>query len=187
MNHTHTLKECLTVLDRVSWLNVPGFVAGEFEGYRDLKFGIYAGDNTVFNLLHEIAHACEITDTEVSRLALHNYGLRITTIVEIPGYPTFAEPTTSQASMREARVFAIQKHLMEALNINTQGFLAEVVSVMKWLPDYYNIAKGNADTPEWEATAMDIIQNEYNKTSIANIKQQWTLAISFINAVSKES
>ncbi len=167
----------LTLLSRVDWLVVPGFEIGDFEGYRDFQFGCLAGSsNDLENVLHEISHSIELTNT-IERLAKYNFGLTISTVVDIPGYPRFDEPASTQATERECRVIAIHKRLAEAMGDNTDGFFEYWADILKYSPDSVVVEykqDGMVAKLKWMAAA-------YNEFTIDKIEKRWNMVMNFIN------
>ena len=186
--NTETIEKCLAIFNKVNWINVPGFSIGEHEGYKNLSFGIAAGPSKdIGNVIHEIAHACDMVDMKQKRLAYYNFGIEITSFQDIDGN-RYYEPKTNQATLLECRVFAIQKHIMEALNIDTIGFFNEATNILKWVADY-SLTNGSwlsASDNKWKTWRLRMLHESYNNTNINVIKDQWKRAIDVITKVEKQ-
>lgn len=113
------------------------------EGYTG--FGVFGARTGPYssldftNVAHEMAHAIErLASNKPEALHEYNWGLSIKNSVELMGQIYF-EPTTAQASRREATVVGIQQRLLEMLDHPAAPTLRKtmVKVLMDWMPDYF--------------------------------------------------
>lgn len=134
------------------------------QGYREYTFGGKAGPEiAIINVFHELAHAAEFG---ARRFRHRTVGGKF--YFKIPTVTVFNqicyEPRTVQGSLREAKTFAYQLHLMQAagLRIKEDEFFDEMARVMVYLADAVNVpGDGSADGVAWR---RERIVEFYNAT-----------------------
>jgi len=136
------------------------------EGYSNGVFGCKSGPTKgdFDALCHELSHGVHMYRKDKSRLSLYEYGLRITTSIEILG-ENYYEPISYQATTLECEVIAIQFHIMEACQIphDSSDYWAKI---LQWLPD--SLHGGNSEKERFEKR-KSLIGSFYKKESIENI------------------
>ena len=179
----------MEVKTRLPWLCDKNFKAGRHEGYKPGNFGSCAGlaDNVnAYNLLHEVAHAFEIMESEPlkwkARLALPNFGMRIKSYQTFGGQ-RYYEPKTMQATIRECRVGGIQKYLQQLAGYDISTFDEEFTRTLVYMSDSYfggssilnshDPAKYTKEEKEWVQTRVDLINKSFNNTSLEKLQNQW--------------
>lgn len=134
------------------------------------------------NVAHEMAHAIEILECgRASALARSGWGLRIKSSLEVMG-EVFYEPTTMQATEREARVCGIQLRILEAVgHPDAEGFIERHASVLeRFMPDY---VFGGKSSEERVATRMRLIKDAYHQWPLARVQAAWRAAQPRLEAV----
>lgn len=100
-----------------------------------VTLGCRAGPSLdIFNLFHEMSHLVEIDD---ARAGAWGWGLSFGKEISIPGYGTFHEPQTWQATQRETRVMAFQANVM--LHYQRRPNFRYFAKLCDHLVDYYNV------------------------------------------------
>jgi len=130
-------------VERWEALSGQPLLADMSEGYLGMGvFGARTGPYSSLsftNVAHEMAHAIErVASKKTEALHEHNWGLSIKTTVELMGQIYF-EPTTAQASRREAAVVGIQHRILEMLGHPDADTLREKMAtiLIDWMPDYF--------------------------------------------------
>lgn len=179
----------LQLRERLPWLWAPGFNIACIEGYRPGVFGARAGtlDANAYNVLHEVAHAIEIVNSDPQRwkrrLGQSDYGMRIKSYQTIAG-ERYYEPVTMQATERECRVGAIQLHLLQAGGYATESFVQRYVVVLKYMADscFGGSSILNARDPakytpaqqEWVRTRTQLLEAAYAQYTPQSIQDIWS-------------
>jgi len=166
-----------------SWLMHPGFKYGEHEGYKATRLGFKAGPSyDIFNLLHEVAHVCEIKAEQLDRLLYNNYGLGFSddAMVYLCGRE-LCQPKNMQATERECRVFAIQKHVTESLNLPVPSdfFEENADTLLSFMPD--NFYGGKTEEARLQHR-IRIMQQHYDNIDKQGIMAKWNTAMKYIQA-----
>jgi len=174
------------------WLVQPGFTFDERRGYKNGCFGL-AGRTTasVDFVIHDIAHAIVCVEIdETWRLLQDNFDLRIKRQITTDSGTGYDRPNTLQATKMEARAYAIEKHINEALGIelipNFYDYYARVL--IHYSQDAATdvfIPEGYPDPGEYWKTRLPkrigFIKTWYEKTDIERIKVQWRQVCEIIN------
>jgi len=176
-------QEILKVVEDNEWLNHPFFQFNDHEGYIRYNFGFRAGPSyDIFNVLHEVAHAIELPSNQIDRLRVDNYGLDYaeSAMVYI-NCSSFCEPKTMQATERECRVFAIQKHITEALELPCiSNFFEDNAGP---LIDFMACGTHGGRTREERIQRrVDIMQAHYDAITMRDIKEKWNTAMEYIKS-----
>jgi hypothetical protein len=194
-------KQALSEIDqelreRLPWLHQTPFKINNSEGYDGNFFGARAGhyDNlNVANVLHEAAHAIEMTLLPSSnwrrRVKQSSFGMRVKSFQTIMG-ERYYEPETIQATERECRVGGIQLHLLEMGAYTTAGFVDEFVVSLKYMADSY-FGGGcvlNAHDPEkytdaqktWVSLRTEMILQSYATFTHNDIQKRWACVMSWL-------
>lgn len=178
------------ISERLPWLVHPAFKIGRHEGYSGDSFGASAGliDNTTSkNVLHEVAHAVEITRLPQRiwrrRVKHAQFEMRVKSYNEVLG-DRYYEPVTMQATERECRVGGIQLRLLEMGDYDTEGFVEDFVITLKYMADYYmggscplnthDPADYTDEHKRWIKTRTDLVLQAYNEYTPEVIQQQWS-------------
>jgi len=129
-----------------------------------LVLGCRAGPSLdMFNLFHEMSHLVEIDD---ARIQQYGWGFKMGREVNIPGYPTFYEPSTWQPSQREIRVMAYQANLMK--HFGREMDFAYCSTLFKYMVDHYLIPHGE----RWLAREIER-RSELPKYSFEAFQKEW--------------
>lgn len=130
----------------------PGFRwKTRLSGYKDFTFGCRSGPIiTLTALAHELAHAIEFGAASFGYRAQYgSFHFNAPTIWVIDRYCT--EPTTSQMSEREARVFGIEARLLELFlktPMNWDAYLQYCFEVRHFMPDCWFYDKRQSEFGE---------------------------------------
>jgi hypothetical protein len=179
----------LEMATRLPWMWHPAFKIGDFDGYDGRSFGARAGTDenlNVYNVLHEVAHAIEMTLLSKSawkrRILIPSFDMRIKTSQVVMGTRYF-EPATLQATERECRVGGIQKHLMEMGGYNTRRFESKFIRTLQYLPDSFfggenimgshHVSDYSKKQKLWIKTRSDILKNSYKNFNQEDISMRW--------------
>lgn len=174
--------------ERLPWLWTSGFGVARIEGYQPGVFGARAGtmDASVYNVLHEVAHAIELVESEPAtwkrRLGQPNFGMRIKSYQTVMGQ-RYYEPKTMQATERECRVGAIQLHLLQAGGYQHSTFKKKYVEVLKYMADSYfggdcilnshDPAKYTEGEKEWVRLRTELFDNAYAQYTPQRVQAVW--------------
>ena len=174
--------------ERLPWLWTPGFGVARIEGYQPGVFGARAGtfDASVYNVLHEVAHAIELVGSEPTmwkrRLGQPNFGMRIKSYQTVMG-ERYHEPKTMQATERECRVGAIQLHLLQAGGYVHVSFTKKYVEVLKYMADSYfggdcilnshDPKKYTDGEKEWVRIRTKLLKDAYAQYTPSRVQEVW--------------
>lgn len=178
-------------LEESGWILQPGFnFDPALEGFRDFKFGGRAGpldfDSVdVENLAHEIAHAVELPSTLYRRISEAGWGFRVKSGITIGGI-YYEEPRTLQATEREARVFGIQRHILESAGQAIEPGWAEAKAKLlaDFMPDW---VFGGGSAEKRIAYRAKLINKAYKDTSLPEIQQRFSKFCVYLKKRSQRS
>lgn len=124
------------------------------------------------NVAHEMAHAIErVASNKPQALHQYNWGLTIKSTVELMGQIYF-EPTTAQASRREAAVVGIQHRILEMLGHPDADTLREKMAkiLIDWMPDYFH---GGKDEQERRQDRLKHMARSYDAWPPERLLSAW--------------
>jgi hypothetical protein len=146
------------------------------EGYREYTFGGKAGPEiAIINVFHELAHAAEFGARRFChRTVGGKFYFKIPRVFLFGSY--YAEPRTVQGSLREAKTFAYQLHLMQAagLRVKSDEFFDEMARVMVYLADAVNVpGDGSADGVAWRRERIVEFYNSVDREYVLDQLKKW--------------
>ena len=146
------------------------------QGYRAYTFGGRAGPEvSIINVFHELAHAAEFGARRFQYRAVggkFHFKIPTVTIFNQICY----EPITVQGSLREAKTFAYQLHLMQAagLRVNVEKFFDQMAKVMVYLADAINVpGDGRAEGVAWRRERIVEFYNTTNQEYVLDQLKRW--------------
>lgn len=167
---------------RTPFWDHPGlFIHPSVEGYKDYMFGMRAGPSVdLNNLAHELAHAAEF-----GAGLFNSRCFRGAFVFKMPRLRSAYicgqnhwwrdEMITMQATWRELRTMAIQKHVAEMMGVDTGGdWVIELAGSCKYLPDWHNVP-GECDgaRDEYCAEMVELLYHDFDRDEIVSEITGW--------------
>jgi len=118
-------------------------------------------------LMHEMSHFVEIDRRRMNKTG---WGFKYGKYWECNGQSGY-DPSTNQASKREARVFAIQYHLEKSIGLN-RDVLTDYAPTFHYMGDCYYIAN-SYDSSQMEKTVTDWIHENIKLYSLEWFEHEW--------------
>lgn len=123
-------------LKNFNYININENITGQKVGENCVILGCRVGNEiTEQGFIHEFSHLVEI---DVERVIMHNWGLYMKNTEFFNGQ-IFCNPISSQASMREIRVFAYQHSINKEFGI--QDDLIHSAKSLDFMPDWIFMTK----------------------------------------------